>query len=61
MRRSWLRLGGDWGDTGGSVGWTIPLRTALRLPVDPELPANISSLGWAHILLTCEYRWPKRR
>ena len=23
--------------------------------------AHISPLGWAHILLTGEYRWPKRR
>ena len=31
------------------------------LTVEPELLAHISSLGWAHILLTGEYRWPKRR
>ena len=29
--------------------------------VEPELLAHISPLGWAHILLTGEYRWPKRR
>ena len=32
-----------------------------RLTVAPELLAHISPLGWAHILLTGEYRWPKRR
>tara|TARA_R110001583_G_C5603697_1_gene404727 strand:+ start:1079 stop:1453 length:375 start_codon:yes stop_codon:yes gene_type:complete len=26
----------------------------------PELLSHISPLGWAHILLTGEYRWPKR-
>ena len=29
--------------------------------VDPELLAHISPQGWGHILLTGEYRWPKRR
>lgn len=28
------------------------------LDVPPELLAHISPLGWAHILLTGEYRWP---
>lgn len=32
-------------------------RDALDVP--PELLAHISPLGWAHILLTGEYRWPK--
>lgn len=27
--------------------------------VPPELLAHISPLGWAHILLTGEYLWPK--
>ncbi len=31
------------------------------LIIEPELLAHISPLGWAHILLTGEYRWPKRR
>ena len=31
------------------------------LTVEPEILAHISPLGWAHILLTGEYRWPKRR
>ena len=29
------------------------------LDVPPELLAHISPLGWAHILLTGEYRWPE--
>lgn len=31
------------------------------LPVPPELLAHTSPLGWAHILLTGEYNWPKKR
>ena len=52
--------------------WNMPRRSiwsarqcAARkyagLTVEPELLAQISPLGWAHILLTGEYRWPKRR
>ena len=36
-------------------------RKHAGLTVEPELMAHISPLGWAHILLTGEYRWPKRR
>ena len=36
-------------------------RKHAGLTVEPELLAYISPLGWAHILLTGEYRWPKRR
>ena len=36
-------------------------RRHVGLRVEPELLAHISPLGWAHILLTGEYRWPKRR
>ena len=36
-------------------------RKHADLTVEPELLAHISPLGWAHILLTGEYRWPKRR
>nr|WP_236730443.1 Tn3 family transposase [Pseudomonas savastanoi] len=32
---------------------------AEGLDVPPELLAHISPLGWAHILLTGEYLWPK--
>ena len=46
---------------------TVHLYEAVRqrkhagLTVEPELPAHIAPLGRAHILLTCEYRWTKRR
>lgn len=33
-------------------------REGLRC--SPNLLAHTSPLGWAHILLTGEYRWPKR-
>ena len=36
-------------------------RKHAGLTVEPELLAYISPLGLAHILLTGEYRWPKRR
>ena len=36
-------------------------RKHAGLTVEPELLAHISPLGWGHILLTGEYRWPKRR
>ena len=42
-------------------GEAIRQRQCDDLTVDPELVAHISPLGWAHILLTGEYRWPKRR
>lgn len=34
-------------------------RQSGGLDVPPELLAHISPLGWAHIFLTGEYRWPK--
>ena len=46
---------------------TVHLGEAARqrkhawLTVEPELLAHISPLGWAHILRTGEYRWPKRQ
>ena len=36
-------------------------RKHAGLTVDPDLLAHISPLGWDPILLTGEYRWPKRR
>ena len=33
----------------------------LTAEPEPEPLAHISPLEWAHILLTGEYRWPKRR
>lgn len=36
----------------------VEARRRDGLDVPPELLAHISPLGWAHILLTGEYRWP---
>jgi len=43
------------------LGEAVRHRKHAGLTVEPELLAHISPLGWAHILLTGEYRWPKRR
>ena len=43
------------------LGEAVSQRQHAGLTVAPELLAHISPLGWAHILLTGEYRWPKRR
>ena len=43
------------------LGEAVRPRKHAGLTVEPELLAHISPLGWAHILLTGEYRWPKRR
>ena len=43
------------------LGEAVRQRKHAGLTVEPELLAHISPLGWAHILLTREYRWPKRR
>ena len=43
------------------LGEAVRQRQCDDLTVDPELVPHISPLGWAHILLTGEYRWPKRR
>ena len=50
------------------ISWnTFHLGEAIRqrqrdvLTVDPDILGHISPLGWAHILLTGEYRWLKRR
>jgi len=42
------------------LGGAVDRRRRGRLPVPPELLGHISPLGWAHILLTGEYRWRKR-
>ena len=42
------------------LGEAVRQRQLVGLTVEPELLARISPLGWAHILLTGEYRWPKR-
>ncbi|BCH16796.1 Tn3 family transposase [Mesorhizobium sp. L-2-11] len=41
------------------LGRAVLQRRNTGLDVPPELLAHISPLGWAHILLTGEYRWPK--
>ena len=43
------------------LGEAVRQRKHAGRTVEPELLAHISPLGWAHILLTGEYRWPKRR
>ena len=43
------------------IGEAVRQRKNAGLTVEPELLAHMSPLGWAHILLTGEYRWPKRR
>ncbi len=42
------------------LGYVVAQRQESGLPVPPELLPHISPLGWAHILLTDEYRWPKK-
>ena len=42
------------------LGEAVARRRHAGLPVPSELLAHISPLGWAHILLTGEYRWRKR-
>jgi TnpA family transposase len=42
------------------LGLAVANRRSEGVNVSPNLLAHISPLGWAHILLTGEYRWPKR-
>lgn len=42
------------------LGQAVTSRHRAGLDCSPDLLAHISPLGWAHILLTGEYRWPKR-
>ena len=42
------------------LGHAVTRRQHDGLDCPAELLAHISPLGWAHILLTGEYRWPKR-
>jgi TnpA family transposase len=42
------------------LGQAVTGRRRAGLDCSPGLLAHISPLGWAHILLTGEYRWPKR-
>ncbi|MFV0473498.1 MAG: Tn3 family transposase [Pikeienuella sp.] len=43
------------------LGQAVTSRGHEGLDCPPHLLAHSSPLGWAHILLTGEYRWPKRR
>ena len=43
-----------------NLGHAVNARRKAGLDCSPDLLAHISPLGWAHILLTGEYRWPKR-
>ncbi|MDO8986386.1 Tn3 family transposase [Cypionkella sp.] len=42
------------------LGHAVSDRRRVALDCSPDLLAHISPLGWAHILLTGEYRWSKR-
>lgn len=42
------------------LGHAVAQRKREGLKCSPELLSHISPLGWAHILLTGEYRWPRR-
>ena len=42
------------------LGQAISARKRTGLDCSPELLSHISPLGWAHILLTGEYRWKNR-
>ncbi len=43
------------------LGEAVLQRKRAGLSVEPGLLAHISPLGWAHIPLTGEYRWPRIR
>jgi TnpA family transposase len=43
------------------LGHAVAEQRNEGLDVPPELLAHISPLGWAHILLTGEYLWPKEK
>ena len=43
------------------LGEAVVERQDAGMPVPSELLAHTSPLGWAHILLTGEYKWPKKR
>ena len=43
------------------LGKAVRQRKLAGQTVEPELLVHISPLGWGHILLTGEYRWPKSR
>ena len=41
------------------LGKAVAQRKRAGLDCSPDLLAHISPLGWAHILITGEYRWSK--
>ena len=41
------------------LGQAVQARKNEKLDCQPELLKHTSPLGWAHILLTGEYNWPK--
>lgn len=43
------------------LGEAVAERQHAGSPVPLELLAHTSTLGWARILLTGEYKWPKKR
>ena len=42
------------------LGHAVCARKRVALDCSTELLSHISPLGWAHILLTGEYRWKNR-
>ncbi len=42
------------------LGHAVAGRRGVNLDCSPDLLAHISPLGWAHIILTGEYRWPRK-
>ncbi|WP_439563200.1 Tn3 family transposase, partial [Roseinatronobacter sp.] len=42
------------------LGQAVAARQRAGLNCAPNLLAHISPLGWAHILLTGEYRWRRQ-
>jgi hypothetical protein len=40
------------------LGEAVKNRSQTGLPAPPELLAHVSPLGWEHINLIGEYRWP---
>ncbi|MEZ0498237.1 Tn3 family transposase, partial [Sphingomonas sp. IW22] len=41
------------------LGEVVNTRAASGTHIAPDLLAHVSPLGWEHINLTGEYRWPK--
>ena len=51
------RLGLFWNTM--KLGEVVNTRAASGTHIAPDLLAHVSPLGWEHINLTGEYRWPK--